>query len=207
MYVCRVDTFCFVFALKYISSFDSIQWMDGTNKEERKHNGINTIIIILIVPFGWNRLVCWWETRHRHCRWAATAAAATTTTMAFYFHSFIMMIHAISADILWAISTVVVSFMLFLAMADKWEHLNGRWILQSVTLARFTLFVHHWFVFLLFFFYCDDGPTKPFVILSSFSVVFDIVHKLLFPLCCFPSNKIQRSSFSKKQWKESQPKE
>lgn len=55
---------------------------------------------------------------------AAAAAAVIDTTMAFYFHSFIMMIHAISEDILWVISTVVVSHLYCAAMPIKFKHLN-----------------------------------------------------------------------------------
>lgn len=131
---------------------------------------------------------------------AAAAAAVIDTTMAFYFHSFIMMIHAISEDILWVISTVVVSHLYCAAMPIKFKHLNMK--RSNLSHSPESLYLCIIGIPLLLFITTKSQQNHlllylHFGLVWFGSIRFDTMHKLLFPLFVFHSIKPQRISWTK----------
>lgn len=118
---------------------------------------------------------------------------ASLTAMAFYFHSFIMMIHSISADILCEDLAVCRSLLRTLAACSLcgcfWQsqlkHRGERFETKESIHCRFNLSHLSFSLFVQYWTKTKPRWTNPFVISSWLCVrrleTWDIVHKLLFP--------------------------
>lgn len=132
------------------------------------------------------------------------AAAVIDTTMVFYCHSFIMMIHAISEDILWVISTVVVSHLYCATMPIKFKHLNMKCSNLSHSPESLYLCIIGIPLFLFITRKSQQNHLLLYLHFGSIRFWFNTMHKLLFPLFVFHSIKPQRISWTKQsklgQW-------